>query len=307
MASAREHQIDSSSRFHFIINPSAGQGKYKRIIHAIRRVLSATNLQYEINVLQYRGEAAAIAKKAADSHDIVVAVGGDGTVNEVLNGVVGTKAVLGIIPAGTGNGFARGIGLPLRPEEACKVLVGGEIRDIDVGRANERYFLGTAGVGFDALIAKAAGERLGPMRGMWLYFVSGALVFYRFNPPLIRVDIDSKVINVSPLLIAIANTRRYGGSALIAPDASPDDGLFDVCVIQRMSAARLVWNLPRLFTGRHVSMHDVEIYKGRNITIDAPRPSPVHLDGEAVEDRSNMQFILMPKAVRMLFPRDSRL
>jgi len=304
MASGREHQINNLSSFQFIINPSAGQGKYRRITHAIHNTLSCSGLQYDIEVPQYRGEAASIAKKAADSYDVVVAVGGDGTVNQVLNGIVGSQAILGIIPAGTGNGFARELGLPLHPQEACQVLVEGNVKGLDVGRANGRYFLGTAGVGFDALISKFAGERLGPLRGMWLYFLAGALTFYKFTPQLMNVKIDSRTMEVSPLLVAIANTRRYGGKALIAPNAKPDDGLLDVCVIQNMNAARLVRHLPKLFTGQHIHLSDVAMYRGREITIDAPEPIPVHVDGEAIDSCSSIRFTLLPKAVRVLVPKD---
>ena len=304
MASAHKYQINSLSSFQFIINPSAGQGKYGRIINAIHTTLSGSGSQYDIEVLQYRGQAASIAKKATDSHDVVVAVGGDGTVNEVVNGIMGSKAILGIIPAGTGNGFARALGLPLRPEEACQVLIEGRIRGLDVGKANGTYFLGTAGVGFDALISKFAGERLGPLRGMWLYFLAGVLTFYKFTPQLVNVKIDSRVVKVRPLLVAIANTRRYGGKALIAPDARPDDGLLDVCVIQNMNAARLVRNLPKLFTGQHIHLSDVTMYRGREINIDAPEPIPVHVDGEAIRSCSRVRFALLPKAVRVLVPKD---
>lgn len=304
MASAREYQINSLSSLQFVINPSAGQGKYRRIINAIHTTLSGSGLHYDIKVLQYRGEAASIAKKAADSYSVVVAVGGDGTVNQVLNGIVDSQAILGIIPAGTGNGFARALGLPLRSEEACQVLVEGRIRGLDVGKANSRYFLGTAGVGFDALISKFAGERLGPLRGMWLYFLAGALTFYKFTPQLMDVKIDSRIVKVSPLLVAIANTRRYGGKALIAPNAKPDDGLLDVCVIQDMNAVRLVRHLPKLFTGQHIHLPDVAMYRGRKIAIDAPKPIPVHVDGEAIGSYSRIRFTLLPKAVRVLVPKD---
>jgi YegS/Rv2252/BmrU family lipid kinase len=304
MVSAHETRSSRSLSFQFIINPSAGQGKYKRIVYAIHRILSGSGLQYEIEVPQYGDEATSIAKKAADGYDVVVAVGGDGTINRVLNGIIGSQAILGIIPAGTGNGFARELGLPLRPEEACEVLVEGRMKWIDVGRANGKYFLGTAGIGFDALIAKVAGERLGLLRGMWLYFFAGALMFYRFTPQLLSVGIDSEVIEVSPLVVAIANTRRYGGRALIAPNAKPDDGLLDVCVIQNMSAARLLRHLPKLFTGQHIRLSEVAVYRGRSIAIDAPKPIPVHIDGEAIDSRNRVRFTLLPRAIRVLVPED---
>lgn len=295
--------VDYSSSFQFIINPSAGQGKYKQIIQAIHNILSDSGVRYDIKVLEYRGEALSLAKKTADDHDVVVAVGGDGTVNEVFSGILGTQAIFGIIPAGTGNGFARALDLPLNLEKACQVLVEGRAKEIDVGMANGRYFLGTAGVGFDALIAEFAGEKLGPLRGMWLYFFAGALTFYRYKPPLVNVEIDSEIVKVTPLVIAIANTRIYGGTALIAPDAKPDDGLLDVCIIQDMSAFRLVCHLPKLFTGRHVNLPDVTMHKGRKAVINSPEPIPLHVDGEAAGSHARVEFTILPKAIRVLVPR----
>jgi len=296
--------VSALRTFQFIINPSAGQGKYKRIIHVINTTLSGSGLQYEIKMPSYRGEATAIAREVADSCDVVVAVGGDGTINEVLNGIVGSQAVLGIIAAGTGNGFARELGVPLQTERACQVLVEGHVKALDLGNANGKYFLGTAGVGFDALIARASGKILGPLRGMWLYFFAGALMFYRFKRQLIDLEIDSETIRVRPLLVAVANTRRYGGKALIAPDAKPDDGLLDVCVIQNMGALRLMYHLPKLFTGEHTKLSDVAMYRGKNITIHAKEPIPLHVDGEAIESCSEVQFTLLSEAIKVLVPKE---
>ncbi len=295
----------SPQSFQFIINPSAGPGQYKKIIRVIDKTLSHSDLQYDIKVLQYKGEAVSIAKEAADAYDVVVAVGGDGTINEVLSGIINTQAILGIIPAGTGNGFARAIGLPLRIKKACKVLVAGHVKNMDVGTANGRYFLGTAGIGFDALISRFAGKKLGPLRGMWLYFVAGILVFHRFKPQLMNVEIDSEMIEVKPFVVAIANTKRYGGRALIAPSAEPDDGLLDVCIIRRLGVYRLLRHLPKLFNGRHTRLSEVTMHKGKNITINASEPIPLHVDGEAIDDCSCIKFTLFPKAIRVLVPEKS--
>ena len=302
MVSAREHESNPSPNFQFVINPSAGQGKYERIIHAIRETLSGLGLQYDIKVLEYKGEATSVARDAAGTHDVVVAVGGDGTVNEVFNGLVGTQAAFGIIPAGTGNGFARELGLPLQPAEACRVLAEGNMKNMDVGVVNDRYFLGTAGIGFDAMISKFVGERLGALRGMWLYFAAGVFTFYKYTPQLVNVEIDSETVEIAPLLIAVANTARYGGTARIAPDAKPDDGLLDVCIIREMGAARLLWHLHKLFTGKHIRLPDVTMYKGKNITIVAPDPIPVHVDGEAIDSSSRVEFTLLPNAIKVLIP-----
>ena len=122
------------------------------------------------------------------------------------------------------------------------------------------------------------------------------------TPQLVKVEIDCDTIEVSPLLIAVANTRRYGGKALIAPDAKPDDGLLDICIIDYMSTARVLWHLPKLFTGEHVRLSDVTICRGSNVTIEAEEPFPVHVDGEAIENRSRTQFTLLHKAMKVLVP-----
>lgn len=307
MASERDNKYKNNllPSFQFIVNPSAGQGRYERITHIIHEVLSRHNLQYDIKILQYRGEATFVSREAAGTHDIVVAVGGDGTVNEVFNGLVQTRAAFGIIPAGTGNGFARAIGVPLDPVKACQVLVDGNVRSIDVGKVNDRFFLGTAGIGFDAMISRFVVGRRGRFRGMWLYFVAGAYIFQKYIPQLVDMEIDSSIVKATPLVVAVANTALYGGRALIAPSARPDDGLLDVCVIQKMKAIQLLWHLPKLFTGKHILVNNVTIYKCKKIVISASEPIPVHVDGEAMEGCLRVEFAVLPDALKVLVPKES--
>ena len=288
----------------FIVNPSAGQGRYKHIIHDIERVMSEGQHHYDVDVPSYKGKATIMAKKAASEHDVVVAVGGDGTINEIINGLMGTDVILGIIPAGTGNGFAREFGLPLRVKEACKVILDGYTRWIDIGKANDRYFAGVAGLGFDALIAKFAGEMFGPLRGLWIYFFAGVLVFSRYKPLPINIKVNSQSLDVHPLIVAIANTQRYGGRALITPGAIPDDGLFDVCIIRAMGAFALIRHLSKLFNGTHIQLPYVTMYRGDSVSIQAQEPMPIHLDGEALDSCYKMQFTLIPKAIRLLVPKE---
>lgn len=289
----------------FIVNPLAGRGIYKYIIHTIESIFSTNNFDYNITILKHKGEATSIAKASASNYDIVVAVGGDGTINEVLNGLIGTNAILGIIPVGTGNGIAREFGLPLKVKEACETIFNGHIRWIDVGNFNGRYFMGCAGTGFDALIAKFAGKLRGPFRGIWVYFYAGLVVFQRYKPKLINIKIDSEIsFQVKPLLVVIANTKRYGGRALIAPYAEPDDGLFDICVIQSMNIFTLAHHLPKLFKGTHIKLQQVKIYKGKNIFIQANEPIPFHIDGEALDDCHSVQINILPKAIRLLAPKE---
>jgi diacylglycerol kinase (ATP) len=289
-------------KIQFIINPSAGHGNYKQIIHDIETIFSGSGFCYDIAMPSYQGEATLLAREFASNHDIVVAVGGDGTINEVLNGLIGTDTIFGIIPAGTGNGIAREFGLPFNPKEACKTILSGHIKWMDVGNADGRYFMGFAGTGFDAMIARFAGELRGPFRGIWVYFYAGLMLFHRYKPQLLRIKIDSELVEVRPLIVAIANTKRYGGRALIAPDATPDDGLFDVCVIRSMGTLSLIRHLPKLFNGKHVNLSYVKIYKGENVTIQADEPIPFHIDGESMDGYRSIQFTIVPKAIKLLVP-----
>ncbi len=288
----------------FIVNPLAGHGNYKHVIYDIESTFSASDFNYDIHILKGKGEATLIAKESASNYDIIVAVGGDGTVNEVLNGLIGTDVILGIIPVGTGNGIAREFGLPLKVKKACKVISDGHTRWIDIGKAGCRYFMGCAGTGFDALIAKFAGEVRGPFRGIWIYFFAGLMVFNRYNPKLVKIKIDSELsLEMKPLIIAVANTKRYGGRALITPMAEPDDGLFDICVINFMNMFSLVRHLPKLFKGTHTSLPQVKIYKGKSVLIQANEPIPFHIDGETLDNCCSIQVNLLPKAIKLLVPR----
>lgn len=291
-------------KYQFIVNPSAGQGNYKWIVHDIQKVLKRHNIQYNITVSKYKGEATLLANEASKDYDVIVAVGGDGTINEVANGLIGTQSILGIIPVGTGNGFAREFGIPLNIKKACKILVEGQQRLIDIGKAGERFFIATAGLGFDALIAKFAGKMLGPFRGMWLYFFAGMLAFNKYSPPLVRIKLDSDEIDIKPFVVAIANTRLYGGRALIAPDARPDDGFFDVCVVNMMKSRRIILNLPKLFKGHHTRLSEVKMYKSKNVSVYSSEPVPIHVDGEPIDTYSEIKFVVIPKALKVLTPKE---
>ncbi len=295
--------ISMDLKYQFIVNPSAGHGNYKWVIHDIQKVLKRHNIHYDIVIPKYKGETTLLAKEATKNYDVIVAVGGDGTINGVVNGLVGTQSILGIIPVGTGNGFAREFGIPLNIKKACKILVEGELKMIDIGKAGEKFFLATAGLGFDALIAKFTGKMLGPFRGMWLYFFAGMLVFHRYNPPLVEIRIDTEEIEIKPFVVAIANTRLYGGRAIIAPNACPDDGFFDVCIVDRMKPRRILWNLPKLFKGTHTRLPEVKMYKSRNVLIQSFEPVPIHVDGEPLDSCYEMQFTVIPKALRILTPK----
>ncbi|MBD3181654.1 YegS/Rv2252/BmrU family lipid kinase [Candidatus Poribacteria bacterium] len=286
----------------FIINPQAGKGNYQNIIDIIDQTLGYSEIRYDFCISEGKDHAISMSREVSSEYSAVVAVGGDGTINGVLNGIVGSECAFGILPAGTGNGFARQMGIPVDPEEACEILKKGAVVEMDIGEVNGRYFLNTAGVGFDAMISKFSGETFGPLRGMWLYFATGFLAFIKYLPPLVDIDIDSEKVQFKPLLISVTNTGRYGGEALVVPGALPDDGFLDVCVIQKINILRLLYNLPKLFTGEHIELPYVHVYRGNSISINSIKPLPAHVDGEAIGEYSEIVFKTIPKALKVIVP-----
>jgi len=177
-----------------------------------------------------------MARKAAEQgYDVVCAMGGDGTVNEVINGIAGTGAALAVIPAGTGNDFAGALGVPKGDvAAACRILARGHLRPMDLCRVNDRYFASSFGAGFDARVTKAANERFKRLGGIWTYIFAVMSVIWSFRPGRMRIVADGREISKSPLLVAVTNWKSYGGGMYICPGAEIDDGLFDVCIVDNV-------------------------------------------------------------------------
>ena len=224
---------------------------------------------------------------AAGGHDRVIAIGGDGTVQEVVNGLIdgGASSSLGIVPLGSGNDLARSLGLPSDDAEAWRVAVGRHTRTLDVARARngdgmERWFASAGGIGFDAQVA-AAMVSLGRWQfGRVGYLVTTLAELRRFSNRRIELRIDGRTSTHDVLLVAIANGAFYGGGMRIAPSARPDDGLLDVCVVGDISRLTAIRQLPNLYRGTHVDHPQVSMHVGRSIDVDGERGTWIHLDGE---------------------------
>jgi diacylglycerol kinase (ATP) len=232
---------------------------------------------------------------------LVVAVGGDGTMNEVARALVDTPAALGLVPLGSGNGLARHLRIPLQPPAAVALLEHGRIRPIDAGLAGDRLFFCAAGCGFDAAVL-ARFNRL-PRRGFASYLLAAAREFLHYTPePLtIRVD-DEPPISLRPLVVAVANAAQYGNGALIAPRAEIDDGQLDLVAIPAANpyvSARLLW---RLFHGTLDRDPRVRIWRARRFEVARAQPGPMHVDGELIAGAGQIFFGLRPARLRVLVP-----
>jgi len=244
---------------------------------------------------------AMIAEAATQSFDVVFAVGGDGTVHEVAKRLIGTPLALGILPTGSGNGFARHLGFPAQARNALRAARGGEIATIDTAVVNGRPFVGVMGVGFDAYIADRFAHST--TRGMQTYVREGLAGFASYRAQDYELTIDGVASTPRAFVVAVANSSQYGNDARIAPCASLQDGLLDVVVIEPTSALRAPMLIARLFNGSLHRSSAVRTVQGKSVTIRRVSDGPAHLDGEPVPDLgSTLEVNINPMSLRVLVP-----
>jgi len=284
----------------FIYNPRSGFIHAEQSIKKIIADYFPRNLcYYEFIVTEYKGHAYEIAKQAVkDGYDILVAIGGDGTVNETASGLVNSEAALGIIPNGSGNGLARGLGIPINIRRSTKLITTGLVRKIDVGQIGKHYFFVIAGLGLDAMIGKRFDE--GRLRGPAPYYIAGLREFFRYQEPEYVIKFDRQTIKTRAMVVAVANISQYGNNAIIAPHARPDDGFLDLAIIEPTSFVSAIYHLPRLFTGHIDRTPFTRIYRSTKFDIYRENPAPYTLDGEVFEGKRHIAVTMLPKALNVI-------
>ncbi len=284
----------------FIYNPRSGLIHPQQFIRKIINFYFPGNLcHYDFSITEGKNHAHEIARNAAvQDYDIVVAIGGDGTVNETASGLVNSDTALGIMPNGSGNGLARGLGIPISIRRSAKIITRGQIRSIDVGQVNDQNFFVIAGLGLDAMIGKRFEE--GKIRGPAPYYIAGVREFFRYQEPEYEIKFEGHTIRTRALLVAIANTKQYGNNAIIAPNARPDDGLLDLAIIEPTSFVAAMYYLPTLFTGHIDRTPITRIYRATKFDIQREFPAPYTLDGEVFEGKNQIEITMLPKALKVI-------
>jgi len=268
-----------------IINPVAG-GRRGSLPSAERvalaeRALARHGLSGRVELTQAAGHGRELARKAvADGCRLIVAWGGDGTINEVASPLLGTGATLGIVRAGSGNGLARELGIPARPDLAIDIALSGTDRVVDVGEMEGLLFLNVAGIGFDAAMAREFNTLGSEWRGPLRYTLRVARAAFAFPATRYVIEADDRRLEVDALLVAIANLAQYGFNAVIAPRAKPDDGLLDVVVIEARGILGRIRLVPRAFDRTIDQAPGVTILSAKAITVRSASPIPYHVDGE---------------------------
>lgn len=283
----------------FVINPIFGINRDPdKIVQWIEQLWRDSGVEYQIVKTSQRGNGTELARQAAARGvDMVVAAGGDGTINEVARGLIDTSTALGVIPAGSGNGFARNMGIPLDHRSAIAALREPSFRQIDAGKINNYYFFNVAGLGLDAVISDRF--HYSKMRGSFPYFVIGVKEFFRYQPQPVDILLDGREIRRSPLLLSFANLPEFGVNATIAPNARPDDGLIDLCILSPVKFGRALLNLPKLFDGRIDQLPEMEIYQVPKAIIRRSHQGPIHTDGDPHPDNNELTVEVLPGKLKL--------
>jgi YegS/Rv2252/BmrU family lipid kinase len=282
----------------FLVNARSGPRRRLDLAELIRANVTTP---YELRATERKEDLDAVIEDAErDDFDVVYAVGGDGTVHEVAKRLVGRRLALGILPTGSGNGFARHIHLPMEAGASLRACRGGRIVTIDTAAVNGVPFLGVLGTGFDALIAHRFAAST--VRGFRTYAQIGFGAFFAYRPEEVEIIVDGESFTASVFTVVVANSSQFGNDATIAPDASVTDGLLDIVIIGKVGFWGACALLPRLLRRTiHRSRH-VTILRGRHIEIRRPAGGHIHLDGEPFTMPSLLSVHVKPASLRVLVP-----
>jgi YegS/Rv2252/BmrU family lipid kinase len=287
-----------------ILNPKAGAvGGLRYLRKFFGDAGSQPAGRYRVFVTGGPGDARRLAEKCVEQgFAVIAAMGGDGTVNEVAGALVGTAARLGVIPLGSGNGFARAFGIPLDPLEALRGLGAYATQTIDVGRCGSRFFFTTAGIGLDAEVARSFMRTFGRVRGQIPYFLLTAwkVLFYRPDP--IVLESNGFQYRGKPMLVAICNTGQYGSGAVISPRSRPHDGRLDVCILERVNPVAALRYAHALFGGFIDRLPAMKTFPARKAVLHAGETITLQLDGEVVETNGPVEFDVVPASLHVLAP-----
>jgi len=301
-----EHMVHSGGVV--IYNPTAGRGQAGKLRQQAQAMLGPS---FEWVPTMKAGHATDLAREAARKSPagkdeelggrVIVAFGGDGTVGDVMRGMIDSDATLGIIPVGTGNDLARNLGLKLELQEAVSTVLNGVVRRIDVGTINGTPFINNAGTGFDAHVMKAMNSGIRFLRGQAAFHVAILKTFPGYKPFTLTLETDSgETITEKAFLVSVLNGKMYGGGMMAAPQADMDDGVLDVMVIKAMPKLPLLLALmPQVTAGRHENHPAVRMLKVRHLKVTTTPPQPLNIDGD-VRGLTPCEIGVMARALKVL-------
>lgn len=285
----------------FIINPIAGGGRAKNLITLIEEKMLEENREYEIIQTTMPREAIYLAESS--NINTVIAVGGDGTVNEVAKGIIKRGwGQLGIIPGGTGNDMCKSLGLSMDPNHAIETIFKGNIKEMDIGLANGRVFLNISSVGFDAEVVRNTDKIKTHIKGRVAYVLGVLVTIFEYKARDTYLKIDNKEIHRKMLLLAVGNGKYYGGGMKILPNAKIDDGFLHICLVKNITSFKILFLFPSLFKGNHLKYTKyVEVHKAKVVKVKSPGEYILNIDGTLVLEDNEIEFKLSDKKLNIIF------
>lgn len=286
-----------------IYNPAAGRGRARRRVREVEEYLRARGARVDCEPSTGPDDLVRIAAESSRAgYDRVAICGGDGTLNLAVREFDLAKGTLALIPTGSGDDFARVMGIPRKVRPACDIVLDGVVREVDVALANNLRYLGVAGLGFDSEVADYANRNVKFLRGSAVYLYAILRVLPRFTPRPVRIRTEDGTREVRVMFAAVGNTRQYGGGIRITPAAVVDDGLLDLCIVHETTRMELLKTLPKAYTGAHVHSPFVETGRGREFHFTSDQAMAVYADGEPLT-RTPVSFGLASERLRVVVPR----
>ncbi len=284
----------------FVVNPRAGRGRGAVVAEELPGRLAALGRTGEVVLTEGPRDGVRIAREAAERCGLVVAVGGDGTAHEVVNGLAGTDATFGVIPIGSGNDLAHALGIPDDVDRAIETLASGREERIDLGRYDDGWFANSLGLGFEAQVTIES-QKIHRLRGFAIYLWAVVQALAHLRCPDLVIRADDRVLEGRRLLVCIGNGPRVGGGFYLTPDARPDDGLFDICLVNEMGRMSVMTTLPKAISGTHGNDPRVEMLRAATIEIESSEGFPFHVDGEVIDiRRKRLRIEMHPKMLKVI-------
>ena len=288
-------------KYAIILNPNAGRGKAARMEKELLKMFSTSIGSYDLFRTEYPNHAREIAAGLKDDYSVIVAVGGDGTVHETVNGMLGGKAALTAIPLGSGNDFIKMLNLPKNIPGILEVIRRNKRKKIDVGKVGEQYFPNGVGIGFDALVTKESKE-VKKLRGFLIYLYAVLKTIFAYRNEMITLSVNGKTEQREIFLIAVGNGKAEGGGFFLTPAAEIDDGLLDVCIIRALNKKEIFKYLPKALNGKHVNLEQVEMLRTNKLQILSENGITAHADGEMLGfDLKRIDISLLPLALEVIY------
>jgi diacylglycerol kinase (ATP) len=297
----------AKSNYFFIVNLIAGQGRCKELYPKIKLELDRRRVQYDLHFTNEPMEAVDVAKMGIDAgFSYIVAMGGDGTVNEVANGLLGSDATLAVIPAGTGNDFIRMVGIPSNPMQAIDTLLDGTTRTMDLGQVDDdRCFVNGMGIGLDAQVARDV-LRMERLRGAPAYLTAAVRQVFKFEAFPVSLSTPEEQLDLICLSLGVANGIYAGGGFKLAPRADINDGLIDISALGDYPKLERLFRLPRVRAGKHADWRKTTYRQASEVAISSPKKLIAHVDGEPYRlPGDSFTVKALPQALRVLVPSTS--